>query len=245
MSDQTAVTGDRDELLAELKSQVEAYERGSAIAEYTPEGTVLRANAQFADLVGADPAAIVGREHRSFVSPEVAETAEYADLWAQLRFGSNLTGEFRLVWQGTGDLWIRSTWIPVRNKRGEVVKVIEYALDVTPGKRAAADAAGKIQAISRSQAVIEFDLDGHILDANDNFLELVGYRRSEVVGEHHRMFVTPEEAQSAEYEEFWRALGSGEFISGEFHRIGQGGREVWLQAVYNPSWGSTASPGRS
>ncbi|MBL7253567.1 PAS domain-containing protein [Paractinoplanes lichenicola] len=242
MSDQTATTGSTDELLAELQSQVEAYERGSATAEYSPQGRILRANDAFAELVGADPAAIVGTDHRSFVSPEVAASAEYTELWDQLRSGGNSTGEFRLVWQGSRDRWIRSSWVPVKNRAGQVVKVVEHALDVTPGKRAAADAQGKIQAITRSQAVIEFDLGGHILDANDNFLALVGYARDEVVGRHHRMFVSDQDAQSQAYQEFWRKLGAGEFVSGEFHRYGKDGRDVWLQAVYSPILGIDGKP---
>ncbi|MFF5075417.1 PAS domain-containing protein [Actinoplanes sp. NPDC000266] len=223
-----------DELLADLRSQVEAYGRGSATAEYSPDGLVLRANDAFAELVGLEPAAVVGADHRSFVSPEMAASAEYVSLWERLASGRDLTGEFRLLWPAGRDRWIRSSWVPVKNAAGQVVKVIEHALDVTVGKRAAADAQGKIQAISRSQAVIEFGLDGHILDANQNFLDLVGYSRDEVVGRHHRMFVSAAEAQSQAYQEFWRQLVAGEFVSGEFCRIGQGGREVWLQAVYNP-----------
>ena len=242
LSDQTALTGDERELLAELKSQVEAYARGQAVAEFTPDGTVLSANQHYADLVGHNPAQIIGLKHREFVSPELGETAEYAALWSELRTGGSLTGEFRLVWQDRHDLWIRSTYVPVKNSSGRVVKVLEYALDVTPGKRAAADAHGKIQAISRSQAVIEFALDGEILAANDNFLELMGYSRKDVVGQHHRMFVTAEDAGSAGYRKFWERLGAGEFVSGEFHRIGAGGREVWLRAVYNPILGIDGKP---
>ncbi len=239
MSDQTVTT---DELLAELRSQIEAYGRGAATAEYRPDGTVLRANDAFAELVGADPATIAGAEHSTLISPETAGTAEYATLWEQLRSGSDLTNEYRLLWQGSRDRWIRSSWVPVRNAAGQVVKVIEHALDVTEGKRAAADAAGKIQAISRSQAVIEFGLDGTILDANDNFLRLVGYTREEVVGKHHRMFVSAHDAESPAYRGFWQSLGAGEFFSGEFRRIGRGGREVWLQAVYNPILGVDGKP---
>ncbi|SDT06994.1 PAS domain-containing protein [Actinoplanes derwentensis] len=242
MSDQAAITGDTDELLAELRSQVEAYERGSATAEYSPDGVLLRANNAFAALVGFAPAAIVGIDHHSLVSPEMAGSPEYLTLWEQLRSGGNLTGEFRLLWQGSDERWIRSSWVPVKNRAGQVVKVIEQALDVTQGKRAAADAHGKIQAISRSQAVIEFDLDGYILDANHNFLDLVGYSRTEVIGRHHRMFVPAQDAQSEAYQEFWQRLGAGEFVSGEFRRIGQNGREVWLQAVYNPILGVDGEP---
>ncbi len=133
MSDQTALTQDQLERLAELTSLVEAYERGSATAEYSPDGKLLRANQQFADLVGHAADGIVGQEHRAFVSSDVAASAEYTGLWEQLRTGSNPTGEFRLVWQDVHqDLWIRSTFLPVRNATDQVVKVVEYALDVTP-----------------------------------------------------------------------------------------------------------------
>ncbi|GAB6900767.1 methyl-accepting chemotaxis protein [Kineosporia succinea] len=242
MSDDTGLSHEERELLAELRSQVDAFGRGQAVAEYAPDGTVMRANERFAELMGYSTVEIIGRNHSSFVPSEVVETSEYAELWEELRSGGNLTGEFRRVWQGKRALWIRSTFVPVKNGEGRVVKVVEYALDITGGRRATADAEGKIQAINRSQAVIEFDLGGVILDANDNFCEAMGYSRQEVVGQHHRMFVPAEEARSAAYRQFWERLGEGEFVAGEFHRVGKGGRDVWLQAVYNPIIGIDGKP---
>nr|WP_269330095.1 PAS domain-containing methyl-accepting chemotaxis protein [Kineosporia babensis] len=242
LSDEYGHTADERELLAELKSQVEAFGRGQAVAEYTPDGTVLQANERFAELMGFTPAEIVGLNHSAFVPTEVVEASEYTELWEDLRSGGNHTNEFRRVWPGKRDLWIRSTWVPVKNAEGHVIKVVEYALDVTPGKRAAADAQGKMQAISRSEAVIEFDLNGVILDANENFLETMGYSRQEVIGQHHRMFVTAADARTAAYRQFWQKLGDGEFVAGEFHRIAKGGRDVWLQATYNPIIGIDGRP---
>jgi methyl-accepting chemotaxis protein len=95
------------------------------------------------------------------------------------------------------------------------------------------DLRGKAAAISRSNAVIEFDLDGTILTANDNFLRTLGYTLEEVRGKHHRMFVEPTHAQSAEYRQFWEKLGRGEFDAGRYKRIGKGGKEIWIQASYN------------
>ncbi|WP_285601237.1 PAS domain-containing protein, partial [Kineosporia sp. NBRC 101731] len=220
--------------LAELRSQVEAFGRGQARAEYDLDGMVLTVNEQFAELAGYAAGDLVGRHHSSLVPAEVVASPEYEQLWAELRAGGNPYGEFRRVWQGKRDLWIRSTWTPVVNAAGEVVKVIEYALDITAAKRVAADAAGKIAAISRSQAVIEFDLSGVAIAVNENFLKVMGYAREEVVGRHHSLFVLPDEARSAAYRQFWLRLGEGEFVAGEFHRVGKGGRGVWLQAVYNP-----------
>src|ERR1700733_9911941 len=97
-----------------------------------------------------------------------------------------------------------------------------------------ADFAGQIAAIRRSQAVIEFSLDGSILTANDNFLRAMGYTLAEVQGKHHSMFVDEAYRQSAEYRDFWASLGRGEYLAGEYRRIGKGGREVWIQGAYNP-----------
>ncbi|MBT0770583.1 PAS domain S-box protein [Kineosporia sp. J2-2] len=226
--------GGVEEELAQLRSQVEAYGRGQARADYAMDGTVLSVNDRFAELIGCAPGELVGRNHATLVPEEVAASPEYEQMWAELRAGENPTGEFRRVWQGRRDLWIRSTWTPVRNMHGEVIRAVEYALDITEAKRAAADAQGKIAAIDRSQASIEFDLGGTVLDVNENFLETMGYLREEVVGQHHKMFVPPDEARSGAYRQFWQRLGEGEFISGEFHRVGKDRRDVWLQAVYNP-----------
>ncbi|MCD5355251.1 PAS domain-containing protein, partial [Kineosporia mesophila] len=242
MSDDTGLSQDERELLAELKSHVEAFGRGQAVAEYAPDGTVLKANERFAELMGYSTVEIIGRNHSSFVPAEVVETSEYTDLWDELRSGGNLTGEFRRVWQGKRDLWIRSTWVPVKDIDGRVAKVVEYALDITAGRRATADAQGKIQAIGRSQAVVEYDLGGTILEVNEKFCEMMSYSPQEVVGQHHRMIVPPEEARSAAYRQFWQRLGEGESVTGEFHRVAKGGRNVWLQAVYNPIIGIDGKP---
>ncbi|MCW5721611.1 MAG: PAS domain-containing protein, partial [Devosia sp.] len=114
--------------------------------------------------------------------------------------------------------------------------------DVTERHQESADARGQINAISRSQAVIEFKLDGTILTANENFCSALGYRLEEIRGQHHRLFVTPEEASGPEYQESWRKLSSGEFWSGEYKRIGKGGREVWIQASYNPIFDASGRP---
>lgn len=97
-----------------------------------------------------------------------------------------------------------------------------------------AEALAKLDALNRSQAIIEFDLDGHILSANDNFLVAMGYRLDEIVGKHHAMFVDPSERASAAYKAFWDGLRKGEFRAEEFKRIAKDGSEVWIQASYNP-----------
>jgi len=129
---------------------------------------------------------------------------------------------------------LQASYTPVFDNNGRVVKIVKGALDVTQAKIKAAEDASLMQALYRSQAVIEFSLDGRVLNANDNFLRVFGYSRDEVIGQHHRMFAEPDYAASPEYRAFWTKLGSGEVLSDEFRRLGKGGREVWLQASYNP-----------
>jgi methyl-accepting chemotaxis protein len=112
--------------------------------------------------------------------------------------------------------------------------VVKFASDVTAEKLRAADFAGQIEAIGKSQAVIEFNMDGVVLNANENFLATLGYSLSEIQGKHHSMFMPAEERDSPAYREFWATLNRGEFQSGEYKRIGRGGKEAWIQASYNP-----------
>ena len=106
------------------------------------------------------------------------------------------------------------------------------------------DLDSKMAAIGRSQAVIEFDLDGRILDANDNLLTTMGYSLDEIRGQHHRTFMDPDEAASPAYAAFWRDLNAGRFLAAKFRRLAKGGREVWLQASYNPVFGPDGRPAK-
>ena len=114
------------------------------------------------------------------------------------------------------------------------MKVVKQATDITAEKLRSVEVSAKLDAISRAQAVIEFLPSGEIITANQNFLDVVGYRLEEIRGQRHRLFVEPVEAQSPEYAAFWARLNAGEYIAAEFKRIAKGGREVWIQASYNP-----------
>jgi methyl-accepting chemotaxis protein len=119
-------------------------------------------------------------------------------------------------------------------RNGKPYKVVKFATDITAAKLKSAEDAGKIDAISRSQAMIEFKPDGTIITANENFLNALGYTQAEIAGKHHRMFCDPDYVKSAEYGTFWQQLEQGEFYSDEFKRIGKGGKEIYIQASYNP-----------
>ncbi len=212
---------------------LEAIARAQAMVEFTPDGTVIRANELFCTLMGYSLADIVGKPHKLFVDPREADLPAYRQFWADLRAGQFKTQEFRRITKSGTSVFIQASYTPVFEK-GRVVKIVKIASDITAQKNDAADWKGQLEAISRAQAVIEFTLDGVILGANDNFLSAVGYSLDEIKGHHHRMFVDPQYASSAEYQQFWARLKSGEHFTAEFGRFAKGGRPIWIQAVYNP-----------
>ncbi|MGE0845939.1 MAG: PAS domain-containing protein [Flavobacteriaceae bacterium] len=208
--------------------------RSLAIIEFEPDGTIISANDNFLAAMGYSLDEIAGRHHSIFLDPADAQSADYAAFWRALAAGEFQRAEYRRLGKGGREVWIQASYNPVADGRGRIVRVVKLATDVTDAKRKAADHAGQIAAISKSQAVIEFELDGTIITANENFCGAVGYALDEIAGRHHSMFVEQGERDRPAYKAFWEDLRAGRYQSGEFRRIGKGGREVWIQATYNP-----------
>jgi methyl-accepting chemotaxis protein len=219
---------------AEFESKVNAVDRAQAVVELDLDGTVLAANENFLALTGYTATEVAGRHHRDFVDPEEVEGPGYQVFWDRLRRGEYVGGVFRRLGKDGREVWLNATYNPVFDLDGRVRKIVKFATDITESKHRASDAESRLAAIDRSTAVIVFDLDGAVLEANDNFLRTTGYALREIVGSQHSMFCTPEYLRSPEYRDFWLRLRNGEFVSGEFQRVGKFGREVWLQASYNP-----------
>src|SRR5262249_36609874 len=153
--------------------------------------------------------------------PGQAATREYEQFWADLAVGKFRAGEFKRVGKGGKEVWLQASYNPIFDANGKPYKVVKFASDVTQGRMRAFDHAGQIAAIQKSQAVIEFGLDGTVKSANETFLALLGYAAHEVVGRHHRMFCDPAYVATHEYARFWEELSSGTFRSGEFKRLGK------------------------
>jgi methyl-accepting chemotaxis protein len=219
-----------------------AIDTSYAYIEFDPAGHVLQANGNFCRLLGYVEGEIVGQHHRIFVDPAVVNTPAYRDFWSDLNAGKTQVDVFKRIAKDGREVWIQATYAPVKDEAGRVVKVIKIATDVTQDKLDAANWNGQVQAIGKSQAVIEFDLSGHILHANENFLGALGYTLPEIRGQHHSLFVDPAHRSSPEYRLFWDKLGRGEFDAGQYKRIGKGGREVWIQASYNPILDASGKP---
>jgi len=217
----------------EVQATLAALDASQAIIEFATDGTILTANKNFLDAVGYTLEEIRGQHHRMFVAENERGSAEYRQFWEALNRGQYQSAEYLRIGKAGKEIWIQATYNPVFSN-GKPVKVVKFATDITQRKLQNADYEGQLKAISTSQAVIEFKLDGTILTANPNFLNAVGYTLDEVRGQHHRMFVDEKERSTQAYRLFWEALGRGEYQAAEYKRIGKGGREVWIQASYNP-----------
>lgn len=219
---------------SEFESKINAISRVQAVIEFQPDGTILTANDNFTQTVGYSLAEIQGKHHSMFCDPAFAASAEYKEFWAKLGRGEFVASEFKRFGKGGKEIWINASYNPIFDSEGRVVSVVKFATDVTAAKMRNSEFEGKIEAISKAQAVIEFNLDGTILTANDNFLNTLGYSLAEIKGKHHRMFCEGDYSSSAEYANFWKKLNNGEFDSGRYLRIGAGGKQIWIQATYNP-----------
>jgi methyl-accepting chemotaxis protein len=218
----------------DAQAQADAIGKSQAVVEFNMDGTVITANENFLGAMGYRLSDIVGKHHSMFVPPDLRDSPEYRAFWADLNLGKYKAGEFKRIGKGERVVWIQASYNPVLGAGGKPVRIIKFASDVTAQKVRSMEDAGKIAAISRAQAVIEFNLDGTIVTANENFLKVLGYSLSEIQGKHHGMFVVPSDRDSAAYREFWAALNRGELRKGEFKRVGKGGKEVWILASYNP-----------
>ncbi len=216
------------------RSYIDAIGKSQAVIEFNLDGTIVTANENFLAAVGYSLEEIQGQHHSMFVETSHRSSAEYKEFWASLNRGEFQAAEYKRIGKGGKEIWIQASYNPIFDEQGKAIKIVKYATDVSAQKLQAADFAGQIAAISKSQAVIEFNMDGKIITANDNFLSVLGYRLEEIQGQHHSMFVLPDYRESTEYKEFWSSLNRGEYQSAEYKRIGKGGKEIWIQASYNP-----------
>jgi methyl-accepting chemotaxis protein len=223
------------------KNIVQALKKSLAMIEFDLSGKILDANDNFCQALGYDLSEIKGKHHRIFVDPKEAASPAYAEFWKKLGRGEYDKAQYKRIAKSGEEIWIEATYNPVF-RGGKPYKVVKFATDVTAQKLKAADDNGKITAISRAQAMIEFNLDGTIITANENFLKTLGYSLDEIKGKHHRMFCEPEYTRSADYSEFWAKLRAGEFFSAEYKRLAKGGREIQIQASYNPIFDADGKP---
>jgi len=228
--------------LQDLNGQVNAINKVMGVIEFKPDGTITRINKNFLDVVGYVENEVIGQHHRIFADPVFAASQAYKDFWAKLKRGEFDQGQYKRLAKGNREVWLEASYNPIFDSEGKVYKVVKYATDITAKKYKSVDTDGQLAAINKSQGTIELGLDGKVLTANPIFLDILGYTLQEAIPQHHNAFVSAEYAKSQDYKEFWGKLNRGEFISGRFQRLGKGGKEVWLEASYNPILDANGKP---
>lgn len=226
----------------EMQGQVEAINRVQAVIEFSLDGTIQTANDNFLSVLGYSLHEINGKHHKMFCDESYANSNEYRAFWDKLNRGEFVVSEFKRIAKSGKEVWISASYNPIMGADGKPFKVVKFATDVTEAKMKAAEYEGKLNAISKAQAVIEFNLDGTIQTANENFLKTLGYSLHEIKDKHHKMFCDSSYASSNEYRSFWEKLNRGEFVTGEFKRLGKNGIEVWINASYNPILDTNGRP---
>ncbi len=214
----------------EREAIISAINRVQAVISFRLDGTILDANENFLNTLGYTLSEVQGKHHRMFCDSTYTNSDEYRRFWEQLRRGENDQGEYRRIGKGGREVWINASYNPIIDSNGRVSKVVKFAVDVSKQKLRDCELA----ALSKSQAVIEFNLEGTVITANDNFLKTLGYSLEEIKGKHHSMFCDPTYTGSGDYRTFWTNLSRGEFQAGLFKRMNRSGKEIYIQASYNP-----------
>lgn len=230
----TSNNSDGHESFEELKLMQQALDKSQAVIQFKPDGTIITANKNFLDTLGYDISEVKDQHHSMFVEPSYKQSSEYKMFWQALARGEYQAAEYKRLGKGGKEVWIQASYNPIIDKNGKVLKVVKYATDITEQTLINSERNGQVEAIGKSQAVIEFEVDGTIITANENFLNAMGYNLKEIKDKHHSLFVDPAFAGTSEYKQFWQSLSNGEFQSAEYMRIAKGGKEVWIQASYNP-----------
>ena len=223
-------------------AQLAAASKSQAIIEFDMDGNVLDANENFLKTIGYSLTEIKGKHHSMFVDNQYSQSREYQQFWSDLRAGQFQTAEYKRIGKGGREVWIQASYNPVFDAKGQPIRVVKFATEVTEAKLKSADNEGQLNAIQKSFATIEFSLDGVIRHANENFLATLGYSLDEIRGKHHSMFVDPTYVNSRDYQNFWDDLKAGKFFTAQYKRFGKGGREIWIQASYNPIFDLNGKP---
>lgn len=223
-----------EQRLAALEHVKTTLDQQTVAVTLDAAGVIVQANALFEKELGFTEVELVGRPLRELSPHELSSDVHQRRALDAIAKGSHYSGTLRLTSRQGSHVWLRVMVIPFNGDGGILERVVLYSSVLTRTIEASRENEALVGALMRSTAVIEFTLDGVVLTANKNFLDGMGYTLAQIEGQHHRMFCLPSDAQSAGYEAFWQTLRNGSYIAGRFCRMDKYGREIWLEASYNP-----------
>jgi methyl-accepting chemotaxis protein len=222
------------EELSSLQQVKESLESEMLVLTLDADGRIQSVNQNFIGEMLYKSNDLIGRHIEDIVPAHVKSDEFHKRFKVALTRGEHFAGTVRLLRGNGQEAWLRSIVQPVRSAEGRIKHFSIYSSDLTRTIEASREHENLIGALVRSTAVIEFDLNGNVLAANERFLSGMGYSLAQIQGKHHRMFCEPEDYNSTAYQDFWRRLNAGEFVAARFKRIDSHGRVVWLEASYNP-----------
>jgi methyl-accepting chemotaxis protein len=220
--------------LSELRQLRDGLNREMLTLSINSTFKITACNESFAQALGYTQNQLLGRAMADIVPQYVSKLPCFHNFRAAVAAGKSISDEYRYLHADGSLVWLHAHWQPITDMTGRLSHITCYATNITSRLEKASESVSFIDALLRSTAVIEFDLSGHVLTANDQFLKAMGYSLGQVKGSHHRVFCTPEETSSQKYKDFWAMLNKGEFVAGRFERIDSRGQTVWLEATYNP-----------
>ncbi|MSU96765.1 methyl-accepting chemotaxis protein [Pseudomonas mandelii] len=220
--------------LSELRQLRDGLNREMLTLSIDSTFKITACNENFVKALGYTEDQLLGRAMADIVPQYVSKLPCFHNFRAAVAAGKSITDEYRYLHADGSLVWLHAHWQPIADATGRLSHITAYATNITSRVEKASENASFIDALLRSTAVIEFDLTGHVLMANDQFLKAMGYSLGQAKGSHHRIFCKPEEASSQKYKDFWSTLNKGEFVAGRFERIDSRGQTVWLEATYNP-----------
>ncbi|MEL7799216.1 methyl-accepting chemotaxis protein [Idiomarina loihiensis] len=225
---------DQREELAMLRQLASQMDRGMLSITLNSDFCISAVNQSFADVLGYQREQLLGRPMSEIVPAYVPKLACFRDFNQAVAKLAPISDDYRYLRADDSLAWLRISWLPIQNEDGKLSHVQGYGRDVTKTIEGKKKSEAFIDALIRSTAVIQFNLDGTVITANEQFQDAMGYRLEQIAGKHHRIFCTPEEIESSEYTAFWKKLNNGEYVAGRFKRVDSRGQEVWLEATYNP-----------
>lgn len=205
-----------------------------ASVEFSAQGKIVWANPLFLQYTGYELDDVLGQDQHLFCPADETNAERYRSCWQRLAQGESVNDRFLFATHHQHILWLGAHFLPIKSASGKISKIVMFGHNITQHMIDSQQHQAMTTAINRSMAVITFNLQGIILDANDNILQTLGYRAEDLIGRHHRSLCLEAYAQSSEYRQFWQKLNKGEFISGQFERLTRRGESRWLRATYNP-----------
>ncbi|MDH4152386.1 MAG: PAS domain-containing protein, partial [Nitrospira sp.] len=233
-TDVTAQRQELDEVKDELSVRTDIMNQTSIVSEANLKGDIMSVNDKFLQVSKYPKDELIGHGHNTTRHPDMPKEV-FKQMWGTIGRGQIFRGMVKNRAKDGTPYYVDAVIAPFVNKKtGKPRKYLGVRYDITEQEIQRQNMQGIMDAINKTYASIEFNLDGTILTANENFLQTLGYQLSEIKGQHHRMFCDPAYTSSHDYAAFWQKLNRGEFDAGQYRRIGKGGKEIWIQASYNP-----------